>query len=278
LPGPAWIDFKEENSLAFLPVGFIIPDGIAEYSTRATCAKSIRPVVFDFQNSTSSPLNQDSSKSNFSDEREDDSLVSYLESMDSVDGEAIEWDHDPVSQLKRVESVLFLARKPLSLKKISEQAFLEDATQARTIVGQLNARYERSGQSFHVNSVAGGCQLMTRPQFSDWISRLGNVTQRQRLSGPAMETLTVVAYRQPIIKAEIEAIRGVACGEMLRQLLELNLVKITGRSEKLGRPFLYATTKEFLIWFGLNSLQDLPKAKELLGTGLPEWATLDNNS
>lgn len=210
----------------------------------------------------------------------------YFDSMESGDDEVlispdpgaqIQWDSDPVSLMKRVESVLFLARKPLSLKKLSEQAFLEDATQARTIVGQLNARYDRCGQSFHINSVAGGCQLMTRPQFSDWISRLEHVPKPQRLSGPAMETLTVVAYRQPIIKAEIEAIRGVACGEMLRQLLELNLVKITGRSEKLGRPFLYATTKEFLTWFGLSSLQELPKAKDLLGTGLPEWASLDNN-
>ncbi len=187
------------------------------------------------------------------------------------------WSDDPQDCLKRVEAVLFLSRKPLTTRKISELAHLEDGTQARTLVGQLNTRYDRSGQSFHVKNVAGGYQMMTRPQFSDWIRRLDYLPQPVRLSAPAMETLTVVAYRQPIIKAEIEAIRGVACGEMLRQLLEINLIKIAGRSEKLGRPFLYTTTKEFLTCFGLNSLQDLPQAKQLLGAGLPDWATLDNN-
>jgi segregation and condensation protein B len=187
------------------------------------------------------------------------------------------WDQDPVARMRRVETVLFLGRKPITLRKIAETAFLEDATQARTIIGELNARYDHSGQSFHIKHIAGGYQMMTRPQFSDWIGRLEHLSQPLRLSAPAMETLTVVAYRQPIIKAEIEAIRGVACGEMLRQLLEFNLLKIAGRSEKLGRPFLYATTKEFLTLFGLSSLQELPKAKELLGIGLPEWATHDNN-
>ena len=93
----------------------------------------------------------------------------------------------------------------------------------------------------------------------------------KRLSAPALETLTVVAYRQPIIKADIEAIRGVNCGEMLRQLLEKSLIKITGRSEQLGRPFLYATTKEFLTEFGFNSLATLPRSKQLSGPGLPAW-------
>jgi segregation and condensation protein B len=239
----------------------------------------------NFPTHFSTALNQESTQSNFASEPDDESLVSYFDGLDPSEEEAqevnpgalAEWDSDPVSRTKRLESVLFMARKPLSLKKLSEQAFLEDATQARTMIGQLNARYDRTGQSFHINMVAGGYQMMTRPQFSDWISRLEPVPQPQRLSAPAMETLTVVAYRQPIIKAEIEAIRGVACGEMLRQLLELNLVKIAGRSEKLGRPFLYTTTKEFLTWFGLSGLQDLPKAKELLGTGLPEWAAFDNN-
>lgn len=228
-------------------------------------------------------MNPEPTKFSFASEPMDESLESHFELSDdeaNVETGAIDlsrWESDPVAQMKRVETVLFLSKKPLSLRKLSEQAFLEDATQARTLVNQLNSRYDRSGQSFHINTVAGGCQMMTRPQFSDWISRLEQVPQPQRLSAPAMETLTVVAFRQPIIKAEIEAIRGVACGEMLRQLLELNLIKIAGRSEKLGRPFLYTTTKEFLTWFGLGSLQELPKAKELLGTGLPEWATLDNN-
>lgn len=203
-----------------------------------------------------------------------DGLVGEVE--DEVDS-AHDWDQDPVARSRRVEAVMFLGRKPLSLRKIAESAFLEDATQARTIINELNSRYDRAGQSFHIKHVAGGYQMMTRPQFSDWLGRFEHLPQPLRLSGPAMETLTVVAYRQPIIKAEIEAIRGVACGEMLRQLLDFNLVKIAGRSEKLGRPFLYTTSKEFLTLFGLSSLQELPKAKELSGIGLPEWATHDNN-
>ena len=172
---------------------------------------------------------------------------------------------------------MFLSRQPLGSRKISDLAHLEDATQARTMIDELNRRYDRARRAFHVKRVAGGYQMLTRPQFQDWLRRLDHMPQRARLTTPALETLTVVAYRQPIIKVEIEAIRGVSCGEMLRQLLEANLIKIAGRSEKLGRPFLYATTKDFLTNFGLNSLQDLPRAPALVGQGLPEWATFDDN-
>jgi segregation and condensation protein B len=187
------------------------------------------------------------------------------------------WESDPDSRMRRIEAVLFMARKPLSSRKISDLAHLEDGTQARTMIGQLNSRYDSVGRSFHIKKVAAGFQMLTRPQFSDWIRRLEHVPRPLRLSTPAMETLTVVAYRQPIIKAEIEAIRGVSCGEMLRQLLEINLIKIAGRSEKLGRPFLYATSKDFLTCFGLNNLQERPRADKLVGEGLPEWASVDNN-
>lgn len=170
-----------------------------------------------------------------------------------------------------------MSRSPLPSRKLSQLAELEDGTQARTMIRELNQHYDEVGRAFHVKQVAGGFQLRTRPQFADWIGRLEHVPRHKRLSQPAMETLTVVAYRQPIIKAEIEAIRGVSCGEMLRQLLEKGLVKIAGRSEKLGRPFLYATSKEFLTQFGLGSLNDLPRAKQLCGHGLPEWADSDEN-
>ena len=175
--------------------------------------------------------------------------------------------------MRRLEAVLFMSRKPLNSRKISELADLEDGTQARTMIGQLNKRYDQQQRSFQVKKVAGGYQLRTRPQFADWIRRQDHVPQpsNNRLSAPALETLTVVAYRQPIIKADIEAIRGVNCGEMLRQLLEKGLVKITGRSEQLGRPFLYATSKDFLVEFGFNSLATLPRSKQLSGPGLPDW-------
>ncbi len=120
--------------------------------------------------------------------------------------------------------------------------------------------------------------MLTRPQFSKWLRVLEHVPRHSRLTGPAMETLSIVAYRQPIIKADIEAIRGVSCGEMLRQLLEKGLVKISGRSEELGRPYLYCTTHRFLAEFGLGSLDDLPRAVELSGQGLPIWANSDQIS
>ena len=170
-----------------------------------------------------------------------------------------------------------MSRTPLPSRKLSQLADLEDGTQARTMIKELNQHYDEIGRAFHVKQVAGGYQLRTRPQFSGWIGRLEHTPKATRLSAPALETLTVVAYRQPIIKAEIEAIRGVSCGEMLRQLLEKNLIKIAGRSEKLGRPFLYATSKEFLAHYGLNSLADLPRAKQLSGQGLPQWASSDQN-
>ncbi len=188
------------------------------------------------------------------------------------------WPTDEASRMRRLEAVLFMSRKPLNSRKISQLADLEDGTQARTMISQLNKRYDQQQRSFQVKKVAGGYQLRTRPQFADWIRRQEHVPKpnTKRLSAPALETLTVVAYRQPIIKADIEAIRGVNCGEMLRQLLEKGLVKISGRSEQLGRPFLYATTKDFLTEFGFNSLATLPRSKQLAGPGLPDW--LDSDS
>ena len=198
---------------------------------------------------------------------------------ESSDQQEPRWPADEKSRLRRLEAVLFMARSPLNTRKISQLAELEDGTQARTMIKQLNQHYDRVQRAFHVKRVAGGYQLRTRPQFADWIRRQDHIPnlKANRLSAPAQETLTVVAYRQPIIKADIEAIRGVSCGEMLRQLLEKGLLKIAGRSEQLGRPFLYATTKEFLTEFGLTSLNGLPKAKQLSGTGLPDWMNSEKN-
>jgi len=187
------------------------------------------------------------------------------------------WPADPESRMRRLEAVLFMARMPLPSRKISDLAHLEDGTQARTMIKQLNQSYDDKGRAFQIKRVGGGYQMRTRPQFAKWINRLDHIQRPRRLSAPALETLTVVAYRQPIIKADIEGVRGVSCGEMLRQLLEKGLIKIAGRSEKLGRPFLYATSKEFLTQFGLNTLNDLPRAKQLSGTGLPQWASSDEN-
>jgi segregation and condensation protein B len=121
-----------------------------------------------------------------------------------------------------------------------------------------------------VVEVAGGVQLLTRSVVADWIRRLLGENEEIRLSPPALETLAVVAYRQPVVRAEIEAIRGVQCGEILRVLMERDLLRIVGRSEELGRPFLYGTTKKFLQVFGLRRLEQLPPIDQIYSVEA-EW-------
>jgi segregation and condensation protein B len=166
------------------------------------------------------------------------------------------------ARLTRLEAILLLAREPLSTRKLSQYANLADGTEARTLIRQLNERYDQSGRAFRVEEVAGGYQLLTRPKFATWLRRLEHVPKETRLSAPALETLAVIAYCQPTGRAEIEAIRGVNCGEMLKQLMDRELVKIAGRSDDLGRPYLYATTRRFLQLFGLKNLDELPRAAQ----------------
>ena len=186
------------------------------------------------------------------------------------------FDPSPQAKRQRLEAVLFLARKPLTTRRISQLAILEDGTEARVMIKSLNEHYDQAGRSFHIKRVAGGFQLLTRPQFFDWINRIKKAPPMIRLSKSAQETLTVIAYRQPIIKADIETVRGISCGEMLRQLLEKGLVKIAGRSEDLGRPFLYATTRQFLTEFGFGNIEQLPEYENLGDQGLPNWNAEDD--
>jgi segregation and condensation protein B len=163
----------------------------------------------------------------------------------------------------RVEAVLFLAREPLSLRKLAQLANLTDGSEARSVLNSLQARYDERQCAFQVVQAAGGYQLMSRREFATWLRRQSTREHEIRLSPPALETLVVVAYRQPILRVEVEAIRGVACGEILRQLLERDLLRIVGRSEELGRPLRYGTTKRFLEAFGLSNLDELPWSAEL---------------
>lgn len=166
-------------------------------------------------------------------------------------------------RLRRLEAVLFLSREPLTSRKLSQFANLADATEARTLIRRLNELYDAGGRAFRVEKIAGGYQLFSRPQFANWVRRLEHVPSETRLSAPALETLAVIAYRQPVLRADIEAIRGVSCGEILRQLMERDLVRIGGRSEELGRPYLYATTKHFLRTFGVQTLDQLPRVETM---------------
>lgn len=167
---------------------------------------------------------------------------------------------DVERKIADLEAILFLAREPLSSRKLSQHANLADGTEARTLVRRLNERLDEFGRAFRVHEVAGGFQLITKPKFAKWLRRLDYIPHEERLSTPSLETLAVVAYRQPVVRADIEAIRGVSCGEVLNQLLSRDLVRIGGRSDDLGRPYLYNTTKRFLQLFGLRSLEDLPRA------------------
>jgi segregation and condensation protein B len=168
-----------------------------------------------------------------------------------------------VSRRSRLEAVLLLAREPLSLRKLAQSANLADGTEARTLLTELRRCYDARGCAFGVEQLAGGYQLMTRPKFAPWLRPLAPAEQEIRLSPPALETLSVVAYLQPVLRSEIEAIRGVACGEILRQLMDRDLLRIVGRSEELGRPLWYGTTKRFLHVFGLSNLDGLPMAADL---------------
>lgn len=163
---------------------------------------------------------------------------------------------DPRTAL--VEAALLAADEPLSARRLADVAGLADAAEAKRQVRRLQALYEQESSAFQVAEIAGGYQLLTRPEFHPWLVRLRRTGDELRLTPAARETLTIIAYRQPIMRADVEAIRGVQCSEVLRLLMERGLVRIAGRHESLGRPVLYGTTKKFLQVFGLNSLKELP--------------------
>ncbi len=174
-----------------------------------------------------------------------------------------------------VEAILFASSSPVSAAKIVQIGVLPGRRAVRDAIAALNERYGRVGCSFRIEPIAGGYQMLTLPEYHDVVSRVSRARGELRLSQAAMETLSIVAYRQPVLRADVEAIRGVACGEVLRGLLEKRLVKIVARAEVLGRPMLYGTTRRFLEVFGLNGLKDLPKVEELRGgageaAGTPE--------
>ena len=176
----------------------------------------------------------------------------------------------------RLEAVLLVLREPTNTRKLASLAGLADGTEARTLIRRLNRWYDESASAFRAEEVAGGFQLLSRSKFGPWLRRLVRSPVEVRLSAPALETLAVVAYRQPVLRAEIEAVRGVDCGDLLRQLLERDLVRVAGRSDELGRPYWYGTTKRFLQVFGLRHLDDLPRAESLRRRPQPAAPTTTN--
>ena len=161
-----------------------------------------------------------------------------------------------------IESLLFVADEPLSIDKIRQVLETVETREIRTALNTLSEHYDSRGGGFKLYEVAGGWQLRSRPEYNEWIKRMLQPSP-QRLSKPALETLAIVAYNQPIIRTDIEYIRGVDCGGVLRQLMERKLIRVLGRKEIPGRPLIYATTKLFLELFGLKDLKDLPSPKEI---------------
>jgi len=161
-----------------------------------------------------------------------------------------------------IEAVLFASDEPLTEARMTD-IVETSAKQIRQHIENLNEKYQANNHAFRIEQIAGGYQLLTLSPYNYWLKKLLHARSDSKLSSAALETLAIIAYKQPVIRADIEAIRGVAGGEVIRSLMYKGLVKIVGRAEVLGRPMLYGTTKKFLEVFGLNSLKDLPKAEEL---------------
>ena len=175
-----------------------------------------------------------------------------------------------------VEALLFASDTPLEAERIREVLDLADAAAARALIEELRARYEAAERALMVVEVGGGFRMVTRPEIAPWLLRLAKSRTRARLSRPALETLAIVAYRQPVSRPEVDALRGVNSEGVLDNLLERRLLRVAGRKEAPGRPFLYETTREFLVAFGLRDVGDLPKVEgelpmpEVLSEALPE--------
>ncbi|MDP7070217.1 MAG: SMC-Scp complex subunit ScpB [Phycisphaerales bacterium] len=179
---------------------------------------------------------------------------------------------DAVSHLTseaRVEAALVTSDRPIKAARLAESTGLSK-DEIREAIESLNDCYERTGRVFRILSVADGWQVMTLPEVAPVLARVLAARQQSHLTQAAMETLAIIAYRQPVLRAEIEAIRGVACGEVLRGLMERRLVRIAGRAEELGRPMLYGTTRDFLRAFGLGGIDDLPDVDGL--ERAPSWS------
>jgi segregation and condensation protein B len=162
-----------------------------------------------------------------------------------------------------VEAVLFASDAPLTASEIARADEALDEDQVEEALRMLRAEYDGAGRSFQIVELAEGHQILTRAEFAPYLERFDNVPRPARLSGPALETLAIIAYRQPIGRIEIEYVRGVGVSGVIRTLQDRHLIDVVGRAEGLGRPLLYGTTRHFLEHFGFRSLEDLPRPEEL---------------
>lgn len=163
------------------------------------------------------------------------------------------------SPVEIVEAMLFASDTPLEPERIREVLGLPDAASARALVDELRARYETASRGLAISDAGGGFRMVTRAEVAPWLVRLARVRTRARLSRPALETLAIIGYRHQVSRPEIDAIRGVNSDGVIDNLLEKRLIRVAGRKDAPGRPFVYETTKEFLVAFGLRDLGDLPR-------------------
>jgi segregation and condensation protein B len=191
--------------------------------------------------------------------------VTGLEMREEQDGpeDSEQMARRPGAELKAIlEAVIFASPDPLTPKAMHALLDSEPKEDVQAALAELKQDYERRG-GLQLVEVAGGYQIVTRPDLHEWVRRLFHERTTQKLSVQALETLAVIAYRQPVTALEITEIRGVNTSGVLSTLLERHFIKIVGRKQVVGRPFMYATTKEFLIRFGLNDLTDLPKVEDM---------------
>jgi segregation and condensation protein B len=206
----------------------------------------------------------------------EEAIVEPAQEVEAAENQtSVQEEHPPAEDVKQeeppeqaptvesvIEAILFATDEPLTdgrLASIVETT----AKQVRESIESLNTKYAANNNAFRIEQIAGGYQMLTLNTYNSWLKKMAHARSDSKLSTAALETLAIIAYKQPIIRADIEAVRGVAAGEVIRSLMYKGLVKIVGRAEILGRPMLYGTTKKFLEVFGLNSLKDLPKAEEL---------------
>lgn len=173
-------------------------------------------------------------------------------------------------EIKRViEAVLFVHHEPLVIDRMRELFGEVDPRLIRELTYELKSEYESQNRSFIIREIAGGFQMVSDPRYATWIKKIYKTGQSDKLSLPSLETLAIIAYKQPITRLEIEDIRGVNVENILKNLLEVNLLRVAGRKPGLGRPILYGTTKKFLDYFGLNSLEELPRLEDFIGKANP---------
>ncbi len=236
---------------------------LAEGLEQTEADEQIEPeeLAEDFESAEQEESEEPPEPIELAEEAEDTEPAEKREPVDQADSPQQDQDVEATVE-SVVEAVLFASDEPLSAARLAN-IVETDTKQVREQIKNLNEKYRANNNAFRIEQIAGGFQMLTLSPYNHWLKKLLRVRSDNKLSAAAMETLAIIAYKQPVMRADIEVIRGVAAGEVIRSLAYKGLVKIVGRAEVLGRPMLYGTTKKFLEVFGLNTLKDLPKVEEL---------------